>query len=356
MNPETVPSKFAATLLNLVSERGKNYDVMLERAGIEFDPQKPELAGWQERITARQYSRLYQEVLKLIQDEMFGAKVIGNVTPGSFRMMCYAILGCENLGKAIHRACEFYRIFFDKNAHIYLLEDDEVSRVGYAGINSREPDDPVQTGDVYGMSAWHRFYCWLIDLPIDLKFVNFSGAAPDAERIAKFESLFNCPVQFSQPNDQFAFDTKVLSNPIVRNEQALREFLRTAPYPLMVIPGSTSDTSLSARVRSLIGHDFSQGVPDFDRVTDALNMSAPTLRRKLRKEGTSFQQIKDESRRDAAQAFLENSDLSINAIAVLMGFTDPSAFHRCFKKWTNMTPGEYRQQASEKSEQALLAD
>ena len=350
MNPETVPSKYAATLLNLVIEKGKAYGPLLERAGIEFDPCKANLPDWQELLTARQYSRLYQEVLALIQDDMFGAKVMGKVTPGGFRMMCYAILGCENLGKAIRRACEFYRILFDSSAHIYLLEDETVSRVGYAGINSREPDDPVQIGDVYGLSAWHRFYCWLIDLPIDLQFVSFSGAKPDDERAAKYEQLFNCEVRFSQPNDQFAFDTKVLSHPIVRNEQSLREFLRTAPYPLMVIPGSSNDTSLSARVRSLIGHDFSQGVPDFERVTDALNMSAPTLRRKLRKEGTSFQTIKDESRRDAAKVYLENSDLSINAIAVMMGFTDPSAFHRCFKKWTGMTPGEYRVSASEQED------
>ena len=72
-------------------------------------------------------------------------------------------------------------------------------------------------------------------------------------------------------------------------------------------------------------------------------MSAPTLRRRLKKEGTSFQTLKDECRRDAAVNYLSNSELSINAIAALMGFTDPSAFHRCFKKWTGTTPDEFRQ-------------
>ena len=78
-------------------------------------------------------------------------------------------------------------------------------------------------------------------------------------------------------------------------------------------------------------------------------MSAPTLRRRLKKEGTTFQQLKDECRRDASMGYLSNPDLSINAVAALMGFTDPSAFHRSFKKWTGLTPGEYRQQEHSQS-------
>ena len=78
------------------------------------------------------------------------------------------------------------------------------------------------------------------------------------------------------------------------------------------------------------------------KITQSLNMSAPTLRRRLKKEGATFQQLKDECRRDASMAYLSNPELSINAVAALMGFTDPSAFHRSFKKWTQQTPGQFR--------------
>ena len=72
-------------------------------------------------------------------------------------------------------------------------------------------------------------------------------------------------------------------------------------------------------------------------------MSAPTLRRRLKAENVTFQELKDQCRCEAAIAYLSRPDLSINAVATLMGFTDPSAFHRSFKKWTGMPPGEYRQ-------------
>jgi AraC-like DNA-binding protein len=71
-------------------------------------------------------------------------------------------------------------------------------------------------------------------------------------------------------------------------------------------------------------------------------MSAPTLRRRLKREGTTFQQLKDEARCDAAKLCLARPELSINEVASELGFTDPSAFHRSFKKWTGLTPGQYR--------------
>ena len=71
-------------------------------------------------------------------------------------------------------------------------------------------------------------------------------------------------------------------------------------------------------------------------------MSARTLRRRLDKEGTSYQRIKDGARRDAAIAFLNNPALTVSDVAELIGFSDPSAFHRSFKRWTGVSPGEYR--------------
>ena len=74
-------------------------------------------------------------------------------------------------------------------------------------------------------------------------------------------------------------------------------------------------------------------------------MSPQTLRRHLREEGTSFQELKDHLRRDLA-IYQLGSDLPIQRIAERLGFSEPSAFHRAFKKWTGLTPGAYRAQES----------
>ncbi len=73
-------------------------------------------------------------------------------------------------------------------------------------------------------------------------------------------------------------------------------------------------------------------------------MSARTLHRKLTAEDTSFQQLKDTFRRELAVHYMHREELSIDAIAAVMGFQDNSAFYRSFKKWTGISPGQYRLQ------------
>ena len=81
-------------------------------------------------------------------------------------------------------------------------------------------------------------------------------------------------------------------------------------------------------------------------MAEQLHVSPQTLRRHLREEDTSFQEIKDHLRRDLAIYHLGRDELTINALAEQLGFSEPSAFHRAFKKWTGLTPGAYRAQES----------
>lgn len=343
MDLDVVPTKFARSLLNLAVEHGYDHSGILRAANIGFNPLSPRSSDYQQTISAKQYTKLYQQVLSLLQDESFGLMFGQGVTPGAFRMFCYCLLSCGNLEKAIKRGCEFFHTFYEADTQLSLDTRRDNAIVGYGSVKKGFAGDCVEAEDLYKLTVWHRFFCWLIGSSIALKEVRFAGQAPASkQKVEKYQQLFGCPVYYGQLRDEFVFDTRYLKYPLVQNEQSLKEFLRAAPYPLMVMQNGHGDGSLVNRVRAMIGHDYSKGFPSFEKITDALNMSAPTLRRRLKKEGTTFQQLKDECRRDAAMAYLSNSELSINAVAALMGFTDPSAFHRCFKKWTGQTPGEYR--------------
>jgi AraC-like DNA-binding protein len=82
--------------------------------------------------------------------------------------------------------------------------------------------------------------------------------------------------------------------------------------------------------------------PTVEEVADALHFSVRTLCRRLVSEGTTFQAIKDEVRRDIAIQRLTRSDDPIAAIAYDVGFDNPTAFHRAFRNWTGSTPAAYR--------------
>lgn len=339
---ELIESRFAAALLKLVSDRGYPLQPLLEYAGLPFDPGNTSVPGYRAQISASQYSRIYQQVVELLRDESFGVTSKRMVSPGAFRMMCYAIIHADNLGQALRRASDFYRIFYNDSEQIKLHVSGPVAQMGYLRIESKE-EETVAEMEVYALAMWHRFCSWLTGRTVELQVVHFQGA--ESTGAQELERLYGCPVVFNQPETCLSFDAVALTWPLVHTEESLKVFLRTAPYQLMTMPARAADSSLVSQVRAMIGHDFSKGFPGFDHIARELNVSAPTLRRRLKKEGCTFQQLKDECRRDGAIAYLSRPDLSINAVAALMGFTDPSAFHRSFKKWTGMPPGEYRREA-----------
>ncbi|MGI9278689.1 MAG: helix-turn-helix domain-containing protein [Endozoicomonas sp.] len=95
-------------------------------------------------------------------------------------------------------------------------------------------------------------------------------------------------------------------------------------------------------MRKLIREDNIEDIPKLPELAKTLDVSTRTVRRLLIKEGSSYQQLKDEIRRDLAIAYLSEPETSISEAAQRMGFTELSAFHRSFKKWTGITPGEFQ--------------
>jgi AraC-like DNA-binding protein len=186
---------------------------------------------------------------------------------------------------------------------------------------------------------WHRLSSWLIGQGIPLNRVFFHY--PEPPHSEEYRGLFHCPLAFEQPATGLAFPARFLERPVIRDELEMREFLKTSPADLLARPDDRN--SYTARIRALIGRDFTQPLPDFEWIAEQLNTSPQTLRRRLKAENTSFQEIKDNLRRDIAIFHLMRDNLSINDIAHRAGFTETSTFHRAFKKWTGLTPGAYRE-------------
>lgn len=344
---ETIPTQFACSLAGMLRAHGLDTASACAQAGIAFDVFDPAAPGYHSEIPIAAYSKLYRRVMTALQDETFGLRGDVGMNPGAFRMMCYCVLGAPSLERAIRRLCEFHRVFFERKLEMHLHRSAESVRfemriaaeVRLDGAASHEASlSAVESACC--LSMWHRFFGWLIGRPIPLECVNLCGAEP--ANLDRYRHLFNAELRFGSVLPSFDFALEYLEFPLVHNEDSLHEFLRTAPYQLLVMPADPGKLSLIDQVRSLIGHDFSRGFPSFERITDLLHMSAPTLRRRLKREGTTFQELKDNCRREASIAYLDRPELSINDVAILMGFTDPSAFYRSFKKWTGMTPGEFR--------------
>jgi AraC-like DNA-binding protein len=152
--------------------------------------------------------------------------------------------------------------------------------------------------------------------------------------------MYCTDLTYDKPNTAIVFAADYLSLPIVQNERSVKDFLRTAPESILV--KYKNGSSLSARIRRRLRQLLPGEVPDFDQLAAELNMTTATLRRRLHEEGASYQGIKDQLRRDLAISYLSHSDRNVMDIALELGFSERSAFHRAFRKWTGASPGEFR--------------
>jgi AraC-like DNA-binding protein len=105
---------------------------------------------------------------------------------------------------------------------------------------------------------------------------------------------------------------------------------------------AVAEDTLSERTRNAIARSLSEGVPKLEQIARSLGLSARSLHRRLADEGLSYQSLTDDTRRDLAEGMLAEDQHSLSEIAFLTGFSEQSAFTRAFKRWTGVTPAQYR--------------
>jgi AraC-like DNA-binding protein len=102
------------------------------------------------------------------------------------------------------------------------------------------------------------------------------------------------------------------------------------------------DFDFSARVRRRLRLSLGNETIEFDSLAAAMNTTPATLRRRLRDEGNSYQAIKDQLRHELAINYLSDLKRSTTEIGLDLGYSERSAFHRAFRNWTGLAPGEFR--------------
>lgn len=138
----------------------------------------------------------------------------------------------------------------------------------------------------------------------------------------------------------FSFPRRYLDATVVQTVGTLKTFMRRCPMELFTRP--KTDFSFTGEVYLLLSRHLKTDVPTLDDVAHSLQLSKRTLIRRLKEEGSSFQAVKDQVRRDKAIYYLTSQNTSVGEIAERLGYSDPSVFTRAFRSWTGVSPGRYR--------------
>lgn len=331
MEKGSISIYFVQSALEPIIERGLDTAELLDHAGIS----PALLQSPQGRVTAQNFSTLWLEVARTLDDELFGQDS-RRMKVGSFAMLCQILIHCGSLNSALLRMTRFFNLILD-DFHCSLECD-----ARHAHLTIRETPGS-RAPRVFGyetlLMLQHGVACWLVGRRIPIRAAAF--AYPEPSRSAEYHLMYSEQLRFNANATSLTFDRSYLDLPVIQNERTVKEFVRLAPANIVL--KYKNSTGLAAQIRRRLRTAARTEWPDFDAFAKSLHMTSSTLRRRLEDEGQSFQTIKDQLRRDMAIDYLCHTSKSMTDIATELGFAEASAFHRAFKKWSGASPGEYRQ-------------
>lgn len=294
------------------------------------------------RVNGRDFQSLIHWLIEQTQDPLFGLKSARYVQPGSYSLVGYMAMNSRSAREALHLTPEYEAIVGDMG----------ITKIEKYGPHLAmrwvcQYDDllvrPHMIDNVLG--SWLLFARWLADMDEGKpEKVLFERPKPDASLLPAYEEIFGCPLEFNADRSALIFPEELLDTPLRQPDPIL---LTTLEQQASAVMSEIQERHpIVMQTRTLLRTLMDEGLPRREKVAEHLGITERTLQRRLQDAGTGYQQLLDDLRQETAIDWLTTTDLAINDIALKLGFSEARSFHRRFKTWTGITPGEYRQQHS----------
>jgi len=296
------------------------------------------------RITGTCFQSLIKYLIEKTQDPCFGLKTSRYVQAGSYSVLGYMVMNCKSLKEAMVKTPIYEKLVGDMGvSEVKLLGNGDTEMRWYCSY----PDPIVRPHMIANvLGSWVNFARFLVDNPEDNpKKIHFEFEQPDNRSILQFQSMFKCPIQFNAPYSAVVMDEGILNQPMRQPDEQLLKTLENHADILMA--DISHKQPLPLQTKNVIRGLLLEGIPRKEIVAKRLGLTERTLQRRLQQFDCSYQQILDEVRLDQAKELLSQTELSIQDIAAKLGFSEPRSFHRSFKNWLGITPGDFREEAKD---------
>lgn len=329
----TVSARLARFVLAIASSKGVEPGELLAAVGLDADA----LADVDGRIPLVAELALWDEAAKRTGDPDFGLHAAEAYRPGPFDVFDYVCRSAPDVRGAILQLVRYNRLLHDI-AELSLAEEADEAKVvhrffGDPGGPNRQAAEVTLATIVVAL----RLLTGRQDLAA--RRVAFFHPAPGD--VSEHRRIFGTDrIEFGARKAELVLDRAHLDLPLLQAEAGLHEILRRhAEALLSALPPLRS---FGGKVRELLASKLSEGVPTLEDAAASLRMSPRSLQRRLTSEGTSFEGALQEVRRGLAFRYLEDPSMSLGEVAFLLGYSEPSAFHRAFTRWAGTTPGKWR--------------
>ncbi len=323
-------------ILFAAQQRGADTHALAQAVGISSD----ELRNPDGRVQIRQVQALWRAVIDVTGDTTIALKLGEMINPVSVGVLAYVMMHSPTLGKAFEKLCQYQDIACEGvQTSGTLIHTDDANDQFVLSLRITSPDIiyPEHTLNSE-LSIYLSAIRALTGLPTTAREIRFAYPRPldtsEHKRIfAPARLVFDADVT------AMVLDASLLDTPVLNANPSLSAMFEQHATALL---NQLKAPSLSSRVKAQIVRLMKGEEPTLTTVADRLAMGVRTLQLHLKDEGTTYQQLLDDVRKELAVQHLREQNLSTTDIAYLLGFAEPSVFFRSFKKWMGVTPGAYR--------------
>jgi AraC-like DNA-binding protein len=318
-------------LVSYLTAIGVDTSSVLAAAGLHPNPQAPV----PERISRSAWLAAHHEAVRVTRDPLLALHVSAWLPFGSLDVLDYLLVRSTTVGEGMVRSIRYTPILHEgvggrlevigNHAHFshwLLTPDPEASR----------------------FSAEFAIGVLFVRLAriagVDLQLAEIRFAHPSYGAEAAFRQFFGCPVYFGAGRDEVIFPAHILETKIPGGDAMLCAILERQAESMRA--QFVASESVAEQVRRILREELDGGDSSLDQVAHRLATTPRTLQRRLQDENTSHQLILRQAQYEVAMQLLHNRSVPIGAISYKLGFSEPSAFHRAFRRWTGTTPAEVR--------------
>ncbi len=335
MQTSTVTIALTRSMVWFAASRGASLPALCIAAGIT-----PEhLNSPDHRITGEQTRGAWRLAVEQTGDADFGLHLGEQTQPAVLGLVGYVMLSATDLRGAFEQLIRYTNLLTNGvrgrleircgQAHIDLLISDNVDNFLHT-----DPRHPIESTAATLVTLARL----LSGRALPVTAMAFQHAAPTAAH--EHRRVFRVPVKFDAPVTRLSFDESALSWPVLHAHPKLLATFEAEAAAALARLGENQPWA--ARTQQAAADLLKGALPTIQAVARILKVSPRSLQRSLTHEGTSFRIVVDGVRRSLAERYLARPGTSLNEVAFILGFSEPSAFHRSFKRWTQQTPQQYR--------------
>ena len=329
----TVSARVARHLIDMGVAAGIRRDFLLDAAGLTDET----LRNPEARVPLATEIALWQGLAVQVPDPEFGVQAGQAYRLRAMGLLGYVARFSATLRGALRRVERYGRVFTE--AVEFRLGE---GRPQVALARAHPALGPGQAlAESYRLAALLQASRELTG--VDIVPTNVTFTYPQPSSTTAHRQHFRCPLHFGAQVAGVVFRASDLDLPIREADETLAGYL--SKYAEQVLALLVEGETMRHRVRAAIWSLLGDGPPSLTQVAATLRTPARTLQRRLAAEGTSVHRELEEIRKTMALAVLGNRSTSIEDVAFLLGYAEPSTFFRSFKRWTGTTPRRFRSAA-----------